>query len=221
LPVGAGPARPPPLLCPVRAGAHRGAPGARARRLLAGRPAAQRWRPARRGPRTRSPRGGGARRGDAAAALQTRAAAAGGGGLRRSGGGGLRRPRGGAEQAPVRPGGPRARGSCAWGGAGRAGGVRGRRRRVPRRRGSDSTAAAPIRVGKRSGSRRRPRLSSPWFDLGRRRPRRGSSTWGGAKLGATAMVAAVWSSTSAVVELGRARGGMDELRGEVAQLGAR
>ena len=124
LPVGAGPARPPPLLCPVRAGAHRGALGARARRLLAGRPAAQRWRPARRGPRTRSPRGGGARRGDAAAALQTRAAAAGGGGLRRSGGGGLRRPRGGAEQAPVRPGGPRARGRGPRAGAGSSGGVR-------------------------------------------------------------------------------------------------
>jgi len=96
--------------------------------------------------------------------------------LRRSGGGGLRRPWGGAEQAPGRPEGPRARGSCAWGGAERAGGVRGRRRRVPRQCGSDSTAAAPIRVRNRSGSRRRPRLSSPWVDFGRRRPRRGSST---------------------------------------------
>ena len=68
-----------------------------------------------------------------------------------------------------------ARGRAQGGPAAHAGGGR----RVPRWRGFDSTAAAPIRVGNRSGSRRRPRLSSPWFDLGRRRPRRVSSTWGG------------------------------------------
>ena len=39
---------------------------------------------------------------------------------------------------------------------------------------------------------------------------------GVAKLGATAMVATVWSSTSGGVGHGRARGGMEELRGEVA-----
>ena len=44
---------------------------------------------------------------------------------------------------------------------------------------------------------------------------------GVAKLGATAMVATVWSSTLAGVGHGRARGGMEELRGEVAQLRAR
>ena len=42
---------------------------------------------------------------------------------------------------------------------------------------------------------------------------------GGAKLGATAMVATVWSSTSAGVGHDRVRGGMEELQGEVAQLG--
>ena len=42
-------------------------------------------------------------------------------------------------------------------------------RRVPRRR------RPRIWVGNRSGSRRRPQLSSPWVDLGRRRSGRGSS----------------------------------------------
>ena len=41
------PSSSPSSALPRAAGAHRGAPGARARRLLAGRPATQRWRPAR------------------------------------------------------------------------------------------------------------------------------------------------------------------------------
>ena len=87
-----------------------------------------------------------------------------------------------------------ARGRAQGGPAAHAGGGR----RVPRRRGCDSTTAAPIRVGKRSGSRRRPRLSSPWVDFGRRRPRRGSSTKRGGARRERRWRAAVWSS-----ELGR------------------
>ena len=49
-------------------------------------------------------------------------------------------------------------------------------RRVPRRAAAIRRRRPRIWVGNRSGSRRRPQLSSPWVDLGRRRPRRGSST---------------------------------------------
>jgi hypothetical protein len=94
----------------------------------------------------------------------------------RSGGGRAKRRQGEAGRAPGGSNGGGARGIGPRAGAGRPGGMRGGAQHVPRRRGSDSTAAAPIRVGNRSGSRRRPRLSSPWVDFGRRRPRRGSST---------------------------------------------
>jgi hypothetical protein len=80
-------------------------------------------------------------------------------------------------------------------------------RRVPRRRGGESTAAAPIRVGNKSGSRRRPRLSSPWARFRRRRAGRGSSMERGGAQRRTSMAAVVCGLYSARdgVDRGRER----------------
>ena len=102
--------------------------------------------------------------------------------------------------------------------------MRGRRRRVSRRRGSDSTAAAPIRVGKRPVSEGRSYGCSPRFNLKRRMAGRWSSTRG-AKLGAELDEDSNGGRRLGLdfgrVGHGRARGWTEELRGEVAQLGAR
>ena len=74
--------------------------------------------------------------------------------LRRSGGGDLRRPRNGAAPAAVGLSGCGARGGGPRAGAGRPGGVRGRRSVRPRWRGGDSAAAAPKSLGEGSGRER-------------------------------------------------------------------
>ena len=74
--------------------------------------------------------------------------------LRRSGGGDLRRPRNGAAPAAVGLSGCGARGGGPRAGAGRPGGVRGRRSVRPRWRGGDSAAAAPKSLGEGTGRER-------------------------------------------------------------------
>ena len=74
--------------------------------------------------------------------------------LRRSGGSDLRRPRNGAAPAAVGLSGCGARGGGPRAGAGRPGGVRGRRSVRPRWRGGDSAAAAPKSLGEGSGRER-------------------------------------------------------------------
>ena len=84
--------------------------------------------------------------------------------------------------------------------------------------------AAWIRLGKKSRSSSRPRGSLPGIDFARKKAGRGSPTEG-AKLGAELDEGSNGGRrlglTSAGVGHGRARGGMEELRGEVAQLGVR
>ena len=100
-----------------------------------------------------------------------------------------------------------------------------RRRRVPRRRGGQTAAAQrgfgwgksrEARAG-RGEAYRGSILGGGWPEGGRRREGRSS----GRSLTKTAMADGVWGLTSAGVGHGRARGWTEELRGEVAQLGAR
>ena len=135
-------ARPPPLLRARTRGARPGSPRRRSppAGLTGGGAAGLQARP-----RAAGGCGVAAARGEAQGQGRRRLAAApghGGGGAWCSGGCEARRRRERPARAPWSPGGPRARGGGAQGGAEGAGGVCGRRPACSRRRGGASTAAA-------------------------------------------------------------------------------
>jgi len=94
-------------------------------------------------------------------------------------------------------------------------------RRVPRRRGGDSTAAAADSGGEKLGEREEVAVELTEGSFWAGKCRRWELNEEGRSSTRTAMVAATETPDSAGKQLERARGGAEWLRGEVARLQAR